>query len=538
MKEFYKLHNLLYRRRNVLRFGLGLFAGIFSSQFSHRKVEASPWDTKLLSSSNQSNRVTLTLKEVTINVNGKESLVTTIEGPNGELGYSPNLQDGFHVKVVNQLKVPSCIHWHGLILPWAMDGVPFVSQNPIPAGGSYDYDFPLVHSGTNWMHSHYGLQEQYLLAAPLVIWSPEELAIAEQQFVIELADFSFTPAQKILENLKAGQMGDPSSSSMMNMNMNMGATPAKTVEVVTQQWDSVNQRFFKKTVQGEIPEYDVSYDALLANRKTIDNPEIFNVQGGKSVLLRIIAASSMTNFFIDTGKLEATVMAVDGNAVIPVKGDFFELSNAQRIDLRVTIPKNGGAFPIIAQGEGTNLICGVVLATQGALIPKLPTIAPLKTASLNSLQDTYLKAKNPLAKRPVDRKFDIVLDGIMTGYQWTINGSSYPNRKFLGVKTGQRVAMRFQNKNKMGHPMHLHGHVFQVVEVGGVPISGPVRDTVFVPPLSDVVIEFDATNPGIWAMHCHLLYHATNGMFTILKYEGANTKYWQPEQLEKEILSL
>ncbi len=86
MKEFYKLHNLLYRRRNVLRFGLGIFAGIFYSQFSHKKVEASNWDNKLLTSNNKSNRVTLTLKEVTINVNGKESLVTTIEGPNGELG--------------------------------------------------------------------------------------------------------------------------------------------------------------------------------------------------------------------------------------------------------------------------------------------------------------------------------------------------------------------------------------------------------------------------------------------------------------------
>jgi FtsP/CotA-like multicopper oxidase with cupredoxin domain len=102
------------------------------------------------------------------------------------------------VEVVNQLKVPTSIHWHGLVLPNLMDGVPFVTQEPIPPGKSFRYDFPLKQSGTYWMHSHYGLQEQLYNSAPLIIWTPEERAKADRQVVVMLSDFSFTPPEQIL----------------------------------------------------------------------------------------------------------------------------------------------------------------------------------------------------------------------------------------------------------------------------------------------------------------------------------------------------
>ncbi len=104
--------------------------------------------------------VRLFVKEVPLKVLGKEVTVIAIEQANGTQGYSPEKDDGFHVEVVNQLKVPTTIHWHGLILPNLMDGVPFVTQNPIAPSESFRYDFPLKQSGTYWMHSHYGLQEQ------------------------------------------------------------------------------------------------------------------------------------------------------------------------------------------------------------------------------------------------------------------------------------------------------------------------------------------------------------------------------------------
>jgi Multicopper oxidase len=119
--------------------------------------------------SGASEPVRLFVKEVPLKVLGKEVSVIAIEQADGKQGYSPEKDDGFHVEVVNQLKVPTCLHWHGLILPNLMDGVPFVTQNPIAPGKSFRYDFPLKQSGTYWMHSHYGLQEQLYNSAPLII---------------------------------------------------------------------------------------------------------------------------------------------------------------------------------------------------------------------------------------------------------------------------------------------------------------------------------------------------------------------------------
>src|SRR5215472_1130001 len=158
--------------------------------------------------------VRLFVKEVPLKVLGKEVTVIAIEQADGTQGYSPEKADGFHVELVNQLKVPTSIHWHGLILPNLMDGVPFVTQNPIAPGKSFRYDFPLKQSGTYWMHSHYGLQEQLYNSAPLIIWTPEERAKADQQVVVMLSDFSFTPPEQILKGLKGGMPSMPMKESL------------------------------------------------------------------------------------------------------------------------------------------------------------------------------------------------------------------------------------------------------------------------------------------------------------------------------------
>ena len=83
--------------------------------------------------------------------------------------------------------------------------------------------------------------------------------------------------------------------------------------------------------------------------------------------------------------------------------------------------------------------------------------------------------------------------------------------------------------------MHLHGHDFEVTEIDGKTVNGALRDTLLVPPNSTIKAIFDADNPGVWAFHCHILYHAAVGMFTVLKYEGADIRFWQPEQTLTEI---
>ena len=480
--------------------------------------------------------VRLFVKEVPLKVLGKELTVIAIEQADGTQGFSPEKANGFHVEVMNQLKVPTSIHWHGLVLPNLMDGVPFVTQDPIPPGKSFRYDFPLKQSGTYWMHSHYGLQEQLYNSAPLIIWTPEERAKADRQVVIMVSDFSFTPPEQILKGLKRGMQptGMKGSSpgekvdgtSSGKMSGKMGASAP--TEVVGQKWDDQKQRLVRAIVQAPAAEIDVKYDALLANRRTLDDPEIISVNPGESVLLRLIAASSNQNFYVDTGGLESELLAVDGKAVQSIKGNFFQFGVAQRLDLKVTIPKEGGAFPILTQGEGTKLMCGVVLATKGASVPKLSRTASVSTASLDNTQEKKLRAINSLSDRSIDRTLSAALGGNMATYVWTINSAAYPNSNSLNIKSGERVGMAFTNSTNMGHPMHLHGHDFQVVEIDGEKVSGALRDTLMVPPGSKMTVAFDADNAGVWPMHCHLLYHLDTGMFTVVKYEGADTKFWQP----------
>jgi FtsP/CotA-like multicopper oxidase with cupredoxin domain len=112
------------------------------------------------------------------------------------------------------------------------------------------------------------------------------------------------------------------------------------------------------------------------------------------------------------------------------------------------------------------------------------------------------------------------LTGSMGAYDWGINGTAYGHETRLTVGNGERVELVMTNRTTMSHPMHLHGHVFQVVAVNGKRFSGAMRDTVLVPPMASVTVAFDADNPGRWVFHCHNLYHMEAGMMTTVEYES------------------
>jgi FtsP/CotA-like multicopper oxidase with cupredoxin domain len=398
------------------------------------------------------------------------------------------------------------------------------------------------------MHSHYGLQEQQLTSAPLIIRASAQSKLADAEFTVMLSDFSFTSPQDILKGL-TGKMGGMTGKSEMGEmpgksemsgkpekgDMNAMSMSGPEESLVVQQWDPTSNRLIWRQVKGSAPDIDVKYDTLLANRRTLDDPDVFAVKPGQTVLLRLVAASAATNFFIDTGDVDATVVAVDGENVKPLKGNFFQLAVAQRLDLLVTIPPGGGSFPILALGEGSTLQAGFLLATPGAEKPKLGIRGERTMGGLDNTQEVRLEAEEPLAEKPVQRSLASVLGGSMKSYEWTINGAAYPNRNSLTVKKGERVELVNRNDTGMSHPMHLHGHVFQVVEIDGQKISGAKRDTILVPPKSNIKVVFDADNPGVWAYHCHILYHLAAGMFTVLEYEGANKEFWQPDKTKAEL---
>jgi FtsP/CotA-like multicopper oxidase with cupredoxin domain len=129
-----------------------------------------------------------------------------------------------------------------------------------------------------------------------------------------------------------------------------------------------------------------------------------------------------------------------------------------------------------------------------------------------------LEAVTPLAPRAPDVTHRVILAGAMAPYAWSLNGEHWPNVTPLMVALRQRVAIEMVNHSMMAHPMHLHGHAFQVVALNGAPLAGAVRDTVLVPPMGSVTIAFDADNPGRWAFHCHNLYHMITGMMTEVRY--------------------
>ena len=450
----------------------------------------------------------LRLQRRSIEVNGKSASVYAIRQPNRTAGITTRVGDRFRVRVENQIDAPSLIHWHGMAPPWQQDGVPGISGPPIPAGGSADYDFPLDFGGTFWMHSHQGFQEQLLMTAPLIIHDGRDEP-GQQEVVLMLHDFSFTPPDEIYAALRkpkdmAGMA--MSGTSMPGMSMSDMSMPVMTMQ--------------GKPGADAAPDLnDVTYDAFLANDRTLADPEVIKVEPGGRVLLRVINGSSMSNFHLDLGAVDGELIAVDGLRVEPITARRFPIAVAQRLDIRLAIPSGAIALPVLAILEGTARQTGIVLVAGAGMISRIPDMAAQPSPALSLDLERRLRAVEPLTPRKADRVHIINLTGNMASYVWSINDVPWTKDvPPLPIAKGERVDLVLVNKNPMPHPMHLHGHQFQVVEIDGQRFAGALRDTVLVPPKGRVVVAFDANNPGWWAFHCHLLYHMEAGMFTTFRY--------------------
>jgi FtsP/CotA-like multicopper oxidase with cupredoxin domain len=252
---------------------------------------------------------------------------------------------------------------------------------------------------------------------------------------------------------------------------------------------------------------DINYDAYLANDRTLGDPEIIKVEKGGRIRLRVINGAASTAFMISTGVLPANVIAADGQPVEPLSGNVFPLTMGQRLDLIMDIPGNGGTFPILAAREGTIDRTGVILATSRAPIAKIATTNDTKAGVLDLALEQRLVSTQPPATRPADHTFTVHLTGDMATYRWGMMGADE-----LLAGPGERVEISIMNMSMMAHPMHLHGHHFQVVGIDGKRFAGALRDTILVPPMKTVTIAFDAGNTGKWPFHCHHLYHMFSGM--------------------------
>ncbi|MFC5039120.1 multicopper oxidase family protein [Tianweitania sediminis] len=451
-----------------------------------------------------------------IEVNGRPATVFGLMQPDGRHGLVLDAGQRFQVRLDNQTGEDTTIHWHGLTPPWQQDGVGGISQDPIAAGRSHDYDFVVGAPGTNWMHSHAGLQEQRLLAAPLIVRDPAEAGEDVQDVVVMFHDFTFRDPEEVLAGLRNGGHGPQSGSGG---HAGHGAPRAVSPGPGAHGRHGMSGMPARDSATGGMSHLqDVEYDALLANDRTLDDPEVFSVERGGRVRLRLINGAATTNMWIDLDSLRGRLVAVDGMPVQPIEGSRFECAVAQRLDIVLEIPRGGGAWPVFAVQEGGRNRTGFVLASTGAEITKLKALTAENYAAVEADLEHRLRALEPLSDRPADRKHTMML-GEAAGYVWTLDGKMHGEDAPLRVSEGERFELTFMNHSSMSHPMHLHGHHFQVVAVNGMRIRGAVRDAVLVPAnMGSVTVAFDARNPGKWALHCHHLYHMAGGMMTSLQY--------------------
>jgi FtsP/CotA-like multicopper oxidase with cupredoxin domain len=448
--------------------------------------------------------VVLRAQSRVIEVAGQAATVFGLIQQDGTHGLVAQAGEDFRIRLENALDAPTLIHWHGLTPPFGQDGVPDLPQPLLQPGRSYDYGFAIGTPGTHWMHAH-TLQEQQLLAAPLIVTDPAEAGVDEQPVVVLFHDFSFKAPEELLAGL-AGTAGAISGKGAMTGHSMSGMTmPGEVQGAAMPMRMDVN---------------DIEYDAYLANDRTLDDPQVFAVERNGLVRLRLINGATATAFWIDTGLLEGEAIAVDGNPIVPLRGSRFPLAMGQRVDIRLRIPAEAGAWPILALREGGVERTGFVLATKGGEVRRIASVGDAAEPALDLTFESSLAAAKPLAERPADRSEAVVLGGTMQGYSWTLNGKGWGSHEPIAVRKGERVELAMRNGSMMGHPMHLHGHHFQVVAIDGRRFAGAVRDTVWVPPMREVTAAFDAANPGTWGLHCHHLYHMATGMMTVVQYSA------------------
>lgn len=392
--------------------------------------------------------------------------------------------DRLRVELSNHLPAETSIHWHGLRLSNDMDGVPGLTQAPVPTGKSFVYDFTTPDPGTYFFHPHTGVQLDRGLYGVLVVDDPAEPGDYDLEWVVVLDDWidgtGRTPDDVLADLVSApGARHGAMSGGAMHSSLLGGAG-------------------------------HVDYPRYLVNGRSPQAPVVLQGRPGQRARIRIVNAGSDTAFRVALGGHVMTVIHGDGFPADPVTTDALLVGMGERFDVIVTLAD--GVFPLIARAEGkSGAALAVVRTGAGSPVSDDVTVPEL---SRRVLLGTDLSAVDVvrLDPRPTDRHLDLVLGQTMMGYRWTLNGASFPDTRPLDVAPGERVRLRLRNASMTFHPMHLHGHTFALV--GG----GARKDTVIVRPGQVVEVDLDADNPGQWALHCHNVYHAEAGMMTVLSY--------------------
>ncbi|MDV8015535.1 multicopper oxidase family protein [Rhodococcus sp. IEGM 1241] len=427
-----------------------------------------------------------------------------------------NVGDELAITVNNGLDHQTSVHWHGIALRNDMDGALPASPN-IESGQSFTYRFSVPHSGTYWAHPHVGLDTDYGLYLPIVVDDPREPVDYDTEWIVVLDDWTDgigTSPQQILSDLQSGNgMGSMGGSGMGNM-PGMGGMDHGSNETTTPSASGVPNSAEPSALLGG-DAGDVSYPYYLVNGRIASAPTTFSAAAGQRVRIRIINAGADTAFRVALTDHAMTVTHTDGFPIVPREVDALLLGMGERYDVIVTV--KDGVFPLVAAAEGKNAHGRALLRTGSGDAPD-PSFLPRELTGRVGTVETFAAAQSVVLPQNEGTNVNLKADlgGDMMSYQWTINGRNYDQTEPLTVKEGDRARITFTNMTMMWHPMHLHGHTFQVVKSDGS--AGPRKDTVIVRPMESVAVDLVADNPGDWMLHCHNGYHQEAGMMTRLDY--------------------
>jgi CopA family copper-resistance protein len=524
--------------------------------------------------------ITLNVARMHLNVEGRQGHAIGINGtvPAPLI----RLREGQNVRLTvnNQLDEETSIHWHGLILPFQMDGVPGVSFPGIRAGSSFTYEFPVRQSGTYWYHSHSGLQEQEGHYGPIVIDPAHHDPIAyDREHVIVLSDYSFLHPHTIFARLKQ----EPGHFNMQRETI-LGALSGRDPPL-SDQMDWAQMRMDPTDIS------DVTgstYTFLINGHGPADNwTGLF--QPGERVRLRFINAAAMTIFNVRIPGLPLTVVQADGLAVKPVTVDEFQISVAETYDV-VVEPREDRAFTLVAEAVDRSGMGRATLAPRPGMSAEIPPLRARPRATMrdmgmdmssmtmawpgstpeagamdhggmdhgdmsmrdgaNAPQVTMGPGVQSIAAMPVDRlgergqgledvehrvlvytdlealetnpdtrtptrSLELHLTGNMERFMWSFDGERFSEvTEPIPFRRDERVRVTLVNDSMMAHPIHLHGHFFELLT--GPEGKRPRKHTVNVLPGGKVTFDLTADAPGDWAFHCHMLYHMHAGMFRVV----------------------
>ncbi len=502
------------------------------------------------------NEFDLYVSEKMITVNGKSSMATLI---NDSLP-APTLKmqegDTVTIRVHNQLNESTSIHWHGLLVPFEMDGVPGISFDGIPAGSTFTYKFKLTQSGTYWYHSHTGFQEQTGMRGAIVI-EPKgrERYPIEEDHVILLSDWTHRDPHNLLKLLK--QRADFDNYHLPDFKKLLSDIAAKDLEAAYDKRKMWNQMRMMPTDFTDLSG-ETTFTYLMNGKTTAANWSQL-VKAGQPVKLRFINGSAQTIFDVRIPGLKIKVVGTDGNDVAPVDVDDFRIGVAETYDVIVTPTRD--AHTIFAQNIDRTGFVATTLATKRGARAAIPAMDDVEWLTMSDMMGamgangydsrhakteydfkTDMRVDSPrmnlddpginlrdinrkvltynqlhsvgneimAEQRKPTREIEIHLTGNMERYIWALDGIMFKDAPPVNIKPGERVRITLVNDTMMNHPMHLHGMWSDLRTPDG---DFQVRKhTIMVQPAQK--ISFDVTGEaGRWAWHCHLLYHMEAGMF-------------------------